>query len=177
MEDYLTLGRFGQTSTLLLIHIDTLGIKMSKVGFEELFFSSGGKPINYMGNQLQMLDAISIDGCEVFELTIISTNSVWRQGLKLEFNGLFRINGKSRGSAINIWSDTAPKIIRFEVQSEVPTPLYVRNIWDVGDGVVHSWHAGAAMIVEKECKVRIYRCNDGKIDDDFDDIIFKLEQL
>ena len=24
----------------------------------------------------------------------------------------------------------------------------IRNIWDHGDGVVHSWHAGAAMHME-----------------------------
>ncbi|OJW19261.1 MAG: hypothetical protein BGO58_03090 [Sphingopyxis sp. 65-8] len=51
----------------------------------------------------------------------------------------------------------------------------MKNVWDTGDGVMQSWHAGGAMIVEEIENVRRYLCNDGELDDDFDDLIFTLE--
>jgi hypothetical protein len=63
-----------------------------------------------------------------------------------------------------------------EVIGKVST-IEVKNVWDVGDGVIHSWHNGAAMIVEPLPNGRRYRCNDGLADDDFDDIVFHLERL
>jgi hypothetical protein len=53
----------------------------------------------------------------------------------------------------------------------------VKNVWDTGDGVTHSWLNGAAMIVDVDVSKRTYRCNDGFADDDFDDIIFRIERL
>jgi len=57
------------------------------------------------------------------------------------------------------------------------TAVEVCNAWDCGNGVKQSWHNGAAMIVEEIPHGRRYRCNDGYADDDFDDIIFRLERL
>jgi len=53
--------------------------------------------------------------------------------------------------------------------------LWVKNVWDMGDGVMQSWNAGGAMIVEGDAVSRRYLCNDGELDDDFDDMIFTLE--
>ena len=54
----------------------------------------------------------------------------------------------------------------------------VRNVWDTGDGVMQSWHSGAAMMVEQLSDGRrVYWCNDGVPDEDFDDVIFEVEQL
>ncbi len=55
--------------------------------------------------------------------------------------------------------------------------LRVKNVWDTGNGIVHSGHYGAAMIVEEIPNGRLYRCNDGKPDDDFDEIGFSIERV
>ena len=57
------------------------------------------------------------------------------------------------------------------------TTIEVKNVWDVGNGVIESWHNGAAMIVELLPDGRRYLCNDGFADDDFDDIVFRLERV
>lgn len=84
-----------------------------------------------------------------------------------------RIPGKN-GTVM--WEDTAPQTVEFEADTD-SAAVEVRNVWDVGDGVMHSWHNGAAMIVEDLPDGRRYRCNDGEADDDLDDIVFRLERL
>jgi hypothetical protein len=51
----------------------------------------------------------------------------------------------------------------------------VKNVWDTGDGVMDSWHNGGAMVVEEIASGRRYKCNDGRPDDDFNDIVFRIE--
>ncbi len=75
-----------------------------------------------------------------------------------------------------LWQDTAPQTVDFEIIGKAST-IEVKNMWDFGDGVMQSWHNGAAMIVESLPNGRRYRCNDGDPDDDFDDIIFRLERV
>ena len=50
--------------------------------------------------------------------------------------------------------------------------LEIKNVWDFGDGVMHSWHNGAAMWKEEldDGSIR-YWCNDGYPDDDLNDIV------
>ena len=70
--------------------------------------------------------------------------------------------------------DTAPVTSEFRVNSSDGL-LSVKNVWDMGDGVMQSWRGGGAMIVEGDAGSRRYLCNDGEFDDDFDDLIFTLE--
>lgn len=88
-----------------------------------------------------------------------------------------RGGGKTINGPIVLWEDTA----RGQAEIRVLAPagqLEVKNVWDIGDGVMHSWHNGAAMIVERlltgGCR---YYCNDGHPDEDFEDIVFRLEKL
>lgn len=53
--------------------------------------------------------------------------------------------------------------------------LIVYNAWQVEDGTKHFWHNGGAIFVEERNGVKIYNCNDGYPDEDFNDLIFKLE--
>lgn len=69
-------------------------------------------------------------------------------------------------------------MFEFAVVSKKDKPdLHVKNIWDSGNGNADSCHNGAAMIVEISGSIRLYRCNDGHPDDDFDDLVFSLELL
>jgi hypothetical protein len=53
----------------------------------------------------------------------------------------------------------------------------VKNVWDTGNGVMQSWHNGAAMIIHRGTSSTKYECNDGFPDDDFDDLVFRIELL
>ena len=59
--------------------------------------------------------------------------------------------------------------------------VIVQNIWEVtshmGRKFTDSGHGGAAMIVEEIENGRRYRCNDGHLDEDFDDIVFSVKRV
>jgi len=151
------------------------------VSFQQMFMESKGQPITYKGNTLVMADDFPLDGCRRLRLVFESCNGEWRQGVYMRIlhkksNFIVkgqRIPGKN-GTVM--WEDTAPQTVEFEADTD-SAAVEVRNVWDVGDGVMHSWHNGAAMIVEDLPDGRRYRCNDGEADDDLDDIVFRLERL
>ncbi|MGH6614062.1 hypothetical protein [Sphingomonas sp.] len=96
------------------------------------------------------------------------------RGVHLATKGHFKIGSETFPKAIVLWADTAPRIVILEVHANDGV-CQVKNVWDTGDGTMHSWHNGAAMIIEETEFGRRYRCNDGNPNDDFDDIIFRLE--
>jgi hypothetical protein len=75
-----------------------------------------------------------------------------------------------------MWADSAPEMVELELLDR-PNTVNIHNVWDAGNGVVDSWRNGAAMIVEELPKGRRYHCNDGFADNDFDDIVFRVERV
>jgi hypothetical protein len=146
------------------------------VCFEEMFRQSRGKPIVYQQMTLVMKDEFPTERCARFRFVFESCNSEWRQGAYLRINGTFTVNKQKIKNAVAFWQGTAPETVEFEAGPGVDL-IEVRNIWDTGDGVMQSWHNGAAMIVEIVPVGRRYRCNDGFADDDLDDIVFRLERV
>lgn len=144
--------------------------------FQEMFEKSSGKPIEYQGKTLVMFDDFPTEGAKQLRLVFEECKGEWRQGVALRFEGKFKINGQIIRRGIVLWHDTAPQTVELEVMGK-PSTIEVKNVWDVGDGVIHSWHNGAAMIVEPLPDGRRYRCNDGFADDDFNDLVFRLERL
>jgi hypothetical protein len=144
--------------------------------FQEMFEKSAGKPIVYQDKTLVMMDDFPTEGAKTLRLVFEACNAEWRQGVGLRFEGKFKVNGQIIRRGIVVWQDTAPQTVDLEVIGKV-SRIEVKNVWDVGDGVIHSWHNGAAMIVEPLPNGRRYRCNDGLADDDFDDIVFRLERV
>jgi hypothetical protein len=142
--------------------------------FSELFKKSKGQPIVYEGKVLQMVDRLEFSSEAQLQVVFESTKGEWRQGVYLYGDGTFEVNGETIKKAIVLWVDTAPPVISIKVKSKKGI-CSVKNVWDTGNGVMESWHNGAAMIVEKSENVRKYRCNDGKSDEDFDDLVFRIE--
>ena len=140
---------------------------------QDLFFESRGQPVSYNGKTIQMVDKVQIQKVHNMELTFESVNSKWVQGVYLSTNGKFTVNEKAFDISIVLWENSAPKTVPIMVESKDGI-LSVKNVWDVGDGVMESWHNGAAMIVEREEGLIRYLCNDGQPDDDFDDLIFSI---
>jgi hypothetical protein len=84
--------------------------------FETLFSKSKGQPIQYDNEILYRIDYWEIENHEVIKLRIESTNSEWRQGVRLVLEkGYFKINGKNCGQNIGIWQDTALKECIIEI--------------------------------------------------------------
>jgi hypothetical protein len=104
--------------------------------------------------------------------------SKWRKGAAKGNDGQFVVEGKVAGgqNGVLFWQSQNYDTVEFEVIGSV-SMIEVHNAWDCGNGVVESLHNGAAMIVEEIPNGRRYRCNDGFADDDFDDIVFRLERV
>lgn len=144
--------------------------------FEELFIASGGKPVRYRNQIVQLVDQIEVTECERWRVCFESVDSEWRQGVHLSTAGTFGVNKQEISDAIVLWQDTAPRVTDLIVQSS-NAEVFVKNVWDTGNGTMHSWHGGAAMIVERLGASRVYRCNDGECDTDFDDLVFSISKL
>lgn len=142
--------------------------------FEHQFVQSNGGPISYNGATLVLLDRFAIRPGGTLRLTFESSAGPWRQGVLLRTDGSFTINDQVLKKSVLLWRDTAPEEVLFRVNSKKGS-LEVNNVWDMGDGAVHYWHNGAAMIVDEIPTGRRYRCNDGHPDDNFTDLIFRLE--
>lgn len=144
--------------------------------FERRFLEARGKPIEYGGNTLILVDDFPTLGETRLRLVFETCNGEWRQGVSLRVRqkGSLTVNGQRLKHTV-CWHDTAPQTVDFEVVGNV-SAIEVKNVWDVGNGVMDSWHNGAAMIVEDLANGRRYRCNDGFPDEDFDDIVFRLER-
>jgi hypothetical protein len=144
--------------------------------FHEMFLKSKGQPVEYNGHLIRMSDLIPITDGQHIRIVFESANSDWRQGVYLSTDGSFEVNGQNVRKAVVLWKDTAPREVLLQVQTKQGA-FRVKNVWDVGDGVMHSGHNGAAMISEEASSSRRYKCNDGRADDDFDDLIFTIELL
>ena len=143
--------------------------------FQGLFEGSGGQPIQYHGQTLMLVDRFSVRNCQKLAFDIVSTNSRWKQGIKIDPDANIRVDGRLFRSVV-FWEDTAPSPAIIELEPEV-TSLAVSNVWQTADGATDSWHAGAAMICTPTPNGRRYHCNDGDLDADFDDLIFTIERL
>lgn len=145
-------------------------------GFEPFFMQSKGEPIQYHGHQLVLMDRFPLFGCGAVRVALYSARSEWRQGLRFDSSGLLTAETGESNTAFAFWFDSAPRSFTIAVQPGLDQ-IQVRNIWDTGDGVMHSWHFGAAMIVEEIDHGRRYHCNDGHPDDGFDDFVFAIERV
>jgi hypothetical protein len=145
--------------------------------FESMFRATHGKPIEYQGKKLHMLDHFPVAEIKRIHVIFEECNGEWTQGVRLVCDGECRINGSKIASntPVTLWQNTAPSHVEIELSGDTKE-IRISNIWDTGDGVTHCWHNGAAMIVEELPNGRRYRCNDGFADDDFDDIVFRLER-
>ncbi len=145
------------------------------MSLQDLFITSKGQPITYKGKVLQMIDRVNLSSGRVgIKVSFLQTNSKWKQGIVLQTKGKFEVNGKIVKNKIVLWEHTAPPEIGLFVMSD-DAVLIVYNAWQTEDGTIDYWHNGAAMKIDQKEQTRIYNCNDGYADEDFDDLIFQIE--
>ncbi len=141
--------------------------------FEELFRKSNGQPVVYNGQMIHIFDRLRVKDGQVLKVTFESVRSEWRQGISLSTDGYFEVNNQQSKQVV-LWQDTAPREVFLTVRTQ-KGECALMNVWDTGSGLIHKGHNGAAMIVEVLPYGRRYRCNDGFADDDFDDLVFRVE--
>ncbi len=148
---------------------------MSEIIFEDLFRKSEGRPFIYKGKEVKISDKISLENSKTSLIVeFISTGSEWAQGIAMRTKGEFEINGQKISKGIVLWDYSAPRKIEMIVNSKDKI-LLVYNVWDKGDGTMQYGHNGAALFVENVDGIKVYHCNDGHPDDDFDELIFKIK--
>lgn len=140
--------------------------------FDKDFMNAKGAPIKYKGLELIRLDRIPVKKKFSGYLRIISTNSEWKQGIRIKVDGLMTINARE-GNDFIIWADDVKGDIPLEGTTK-KSQLIIWNAWDTGSGRVDAWLNGAAMILELDGSIRRYKCNDSHPDENFDDIIFEV---
>ena len=121
-----------------------------------------------------MVDRLSIKNGQSLKVIFESVSAEWRQGVHLSTDGNFIVNNMTVKKSVVLWQDTAPKEVLLQIHTK-KGECWIKNVWDTGNGVMDSWHNGAAMKVEEIGSGKRYRCNDGKPDDDFNNIIFRIE--
>lgn len=142
--------------------------------FEKLFIDSKGQPIRYQNKEVKMIDRINLSkNTNKIRINFLNTDSVWKQGITIKTSGYFEINSKKIPDKIVLWEHTAPNEVELIVKSNDKI-LIVYNVWETGDGTIHYWHNGGAMYIEEKDGKRIYNCNDGFPDDDFNDLVFAI---
>lgn len=143
--------------------------------FEKLFIEAKGQPIIYHDKELKMVDRLNLPTSTVFlKVCFVSTDSKWKQGVVFQTKGDFEVNDQKLPTKIILWQDTAPKELQLLIKSKDKV-LVIYNVWQTEDGTIHYWHNGGAMHIEEKNGLRIYNCNDGFPDDDFDDLIFTVQ--
>jgi hypothetical protein len=142
--------------------------------FEREFRETMGKPIKWNNIELIRIDRIPVKKHFAGRFRIVSTNSEWRQGIRMKVDGKLFLEAQE-GKNYIIWADEAgDKWVNIEGTTKKQQELLVYNAWDPGRGGIDTWLDGAAMILEIDGNVRRYRCNDGHPDENFDDIIFEI---
>lgn len=164
--------------------------------FSELFEKANWQPIEYKGNTVIRLDKFPVKNGDFLAITIERARNERREGLCIDITGYCELDGQEykRGKGVRMlfWSDTSPRLIRLKVITKQDF-VWVENIWEqvnsyiagTKDGVpvtrqtpsVEYGHGNAAMIVEEIEGGRRYKCQDGRSEDNFDDIIFTVQKV
>ena len=150
--------------------------------FETMFAQANSKNIEYEGKTLCQIDSFAVGQVEhlklVFEKADVNQR---RQGVSLETDGMITIGG-TEARHVHLWYDTAPQEVKIKVQSSSGV-LRVYNVYqstknpDIhAKSPILSFTNGAAMYFETLPNGRRYFCNDGRPDDNFTDLVFRLER-
>ncbi len=146
--------------------------------FDSAFMKSKGQPIEYNGETLMRIDRLYVPKRFQVSVSLISTNSEWKQGVRIKTKGkMIAEYSKIESKSFIIWEDFIIYEPTFRCSgTSQNNELLVWNAWDQGDGVIQAWLGGTAMKKEILSGNHFrYYCNDGHLDENFDDIVFDIE--
>lgn len=119
---------------------------------------------------------------EIFRLVLESANSDWQQLVTLETDRTLSVDGKvyRRGVMVDYKSNLQEKVITVRTREGM---LWVWNAWrhrrsgTAGPWYLESLSNHSGMIVETLPDGFRYSCNEGRDDDDYDDLVFRIERI
>lgn len=133
--------------------------------------------LGVLDREVALLDVEAVHAGDIIELSVLSTNSKWRQGVWLAVEGELLCGGAA-ASQLVIWSDTAPPVAKIEVVRSQDGLLRLYNVWSsgrLGTGSFESQAATSGMLKESQPDgSAIYRCQDIGREPRFDAIAFRL---
>ncbi len=148
--------------------------------FESEFVRNRKTYIRYKGETIYLVKKLNIPR-GYLEVQLLESDNRFIQGVVFTFldtdvgflDKLFKLN-KKYGTSIRIWhKDDKYKYSKFMILKD--TRITVYNTWD-DNGSIKSTRGGAAMEVKKiESNKYLFRCNDGYLDEDFNDLVFTLK--
>ena len=146
------------------------------------FRKARSRCILYEGKTVCLYDELPVQGESRLLLTFESTNSEWRQGVRIgdmtrDTDLRLTVAGQT-APGVQLWADTSPHQVEIAVNAP-RNKVYVYNVWDIGNGQPCSQMTGAGMIVEVSALVDTmrYDCNDGHPVPSFDHLVFSITVL
>ena len=119
-------------------------------------------------------DIFNVEDGEILQLSFVSKNSEWMQGVWLMCDQGISINQEMHTS-VYLWYSDPPPTWEFTCHSS-NSFLSVYNAWDRGYGPNSLSHS-SGMLIEDTPNGRLYHCNDIGFDTSFDRVVFKIERL
>lgn len=120
-----------------------------------------------------------------FNLKFISTNSEYRQGIRLAIdvgNGHLEIDGV-RAKEVYLWEDTISESVNVKCISEDGL-LSIYNVFEFEFDKRKRVMGGTGpftdlcgMLVEQKNNTFVYRCNDMSVNSNFNNLVFEIEML
>lgn len=144
------------------------------IEFEKRFIENKGKPFSENGTKYYMVLRVNSGAHQGMRVRFVHAIETPLQGIRMDSNSLLHINGAS-GRTFVFWRNSAPS--EFDLACSPGSEISIRNVWDNGDGVEQSWHAGGAMIVENNDDLIRIRANSTLSNDRCDDLIVELSWL
>lgn len=115
------------------------------MNFEQEFRSTSGQPFTSEGIEFMLSYCITVPLSGVLLIRYKHCILTPKQGIRLDCAVEMSLD-KDKSNAFNIWCDSKMRTV--SVSCKPASKVMIRNLWDHGDGVVQSWHAGAAMHAE-----------------------------
>lgn len=151
------------------------------ISFNKEFQESNGKPVAINGVTYHRTYEIKVKNLTHVNITVQSVKKgrdAWKQAVHLNSDKPLR-SEKDQGNDFVFWFPTATLFRKAITQASCDcTPnstLTVWNVWQV-DNAIQSLYNGSAMVVTQLSEHQWqFQCNDGKPNDDMDDLVFTLE--
>lgn len=144
------------------------------IQFEELFVKAKGQPIVVAGITYCMMIRMNVASGDVLHILIDKLIQHPKQGIRFDSDKPIVVNGKI-DNAHSCWLAVAPSELVVECPKECC--LVIRNIWDNGDGVEQSWHAGGAMTETEVDGCKYVKCNSTLENDAMSDLVFRVYRI
>lgn len=123
-------------------------------------------------------DVLSVKKEQEIEFKFISTSSKFRQGVRIAVDygkGEFEVNDM-RLREFYLWNDTAPEIVKIKCLSQEGL-ISIYNVWETERKKTEEQMDFSGMLVERNGNKITYRCNNGLLDTNFDELVFEIELL